>query len=295
MMLRIDRERFWRDGYLVVRQLFTPGEFAEMRRRVLESLRGRESTGAPPVDALADPLVREYVYDRRLMELARFLLESDDIAYFGDGSYAVVGHNYEPGRDVGGFHRDNTDRSDTSAPDWRGRYGLIRFGFYLQDHRRTSGGLMVRRTSHNRILRGWKAHLYDRYLNNGLGDVGVWSMRIQHAGLGRCVRGVPALAVGPTFQRRLPKFMQAPFGKEERAALWISYGAMGEHLERHCAYLLGRSERLEMWQHAYYDAEALMACRAAGLKVIDMPERMRAAVRQGNPVGQHRHHYQLPY
>lgn len=293
--MRLNRDRFWRDGYLIVRKLFSAEEFQRMRARVLESLRLREQGGTSPVDVLADPLLREYVYDKRLLDVARQLLETDRIVYYGDGSYAVVGHNYEPGKDVGGWHRDNTDRSNTDAPDWRGRYGLIRFGFYLQDHRRTSGGLMVRRGSHNRILRGWKAHFFDRYIDSGIGDVGVWSMRIQHAGLGRCVRGLPMLAVGPAFQRKLPQFVQAPFGKEERAALWISYGAMGEHLDRHCEYLLTRSERLEMWQRAHYDAEVLDACAAAGLKVIDMPERLRAALVAGRPVGQHRHHHQMPY
>jgi len=293
--MNLDRDRFWRDGYLVIRQLFTPAEFADMRARVMESLRLRERDRTPPVDALADPLLSQYVHEPRLIEVARELLESRDIAYFGDGSYAVVGHDYEPGRDVGGWHRDNTDRSDLHAPDWRGRYGLIRFGFYLQDHRRTSGGLIVRRTSHNRILRGWSAHLQDRYLNSGPGDVGVWSMRIQHAGLGCCVRGFPGLAVGPAWQRRLPKFLQAPFGKEERAALWISYGAQGPHLLRHCDYLLGRSERLQMWQHAHYRPEVLEACASAGLQIINMPERMRGALAAGKPVGQHRRHYQMAY
>ena len=291
----IDRDRFWRDGYLVVRQLFSPEEFLEMRSRVLESLRLREQNRTPPADALADPLIRDYVYDARLLDVARTLLQSDNLAYYGDGSYAVVGHDYEPGKDVGGWHRDNTDRSDTNAPDWRSRYSLIRFGLYLQDHRYTSGGLIVRRGSHDRILRGWRAHLADRYLNNGLGDVGVWSMRIQHAGLGRCVRGLPGLALGPTLQRRLPEILQAPYTREERAALWISYGVDDAHLARHCEYLLTRSERLEMWQHARYEPSALEACRRAGLKVIDMPERLRRAMAAGRPVGQHRHHHQMAY
>lgn len=154
---------------------------------------------------------------------------------------------------------------------------------------------MVRRGSHDRILRGWRAHLHDRYLNNGLGDVGVWSMRIQHAGLGRCVRGLPGLALGPTMQRRLPKFLQAPFGREERAALWISYAIDDHHLARHCEYLLARSERLEMWRESFYTPQVLTACTAAGLKVINMPERLRSALASGKTVGQHRHHYQLPY
>lgn len=293
--MNVDSGAFWREGYLIVRELFTSEEFLRMRERVLASLHLRERENRPVVDALADPLLSEYVYDPRLINTARLLLQSEDIAYYGDGSYAVVGHNYQPGRDVGGWHRDNTDRSNVDAPDWRSRYTLIRFGFYLQDHRRTSGGLIVRRTSHDRILTGWKAHFFDRYLNNGLGDVDVWSMRIQHAGLGRCLRWLPGIALGPTLQRLLPEVIQAPFGEGERAALWISYGVDDAHLARHCDYLMTRTERVEMWQHAHYEPAVLEACGAKGLKVIDMPTRVRTALERGAPVGQHRHHYQMPY
>lgn len=291
----VDVDRFWNEGFLVIRHLFSPQEFAEMRERVLESLHLRERDNTPAVDCLADPLVAGYVHDERLLAVARRLLGSDAIVYYGDSSYAVVGHNYERGVHVGGWHRDNTDRSDVQLPDWQGRYGLIRFGLYLQDHRFTSGGLIVRRTSHNRILRGIKAHLCDRYLNTGIGDVGVWSMRIQHAGLGRCVRWMPWLPLGPYWQQILPEAVQAPFSKQERVGLWMSYALDGDHLRRHCDYLLGRAERLTMWRDAYYAPETLEACARAGLKVIDMPARLRAQLAQGREVGQHSRHYQYSH
>ena len=40
-----------------------------------------------------------------------------------------------------GFHKDNADRVDPNAPDWNGRYTVLRFGIYLQDHYRHTGGL----------------------------------------------------------------------------------------------------------------------------------------------------------
>lgn len=292
---KIDVDKFWHDGYLVLRNLFEPNEFLEMRKQVFASLEGREKRGEPVVDALADPHLSKWVHDERILAAARAILGHNEIAYFGDAGYAVLGHNYEAGKDVGGWHRDNTDRSNLDAPDWQGRYSLIRFGFYLQDHRKTSGGLIVRKTSHNQFLHGLSAHFYDRYLNNGLGDVGVWSMRIQHAGLGRCLRGLPMIALGPYLQKRLPEFMQAPFPQVERTGFWISYALNDQHLERHCRYLLTRSERLEMWSKAHYSADTLENCRKAGLEVIDMPSRLRAALAEGAAVGQHHHHYQMPY
>jgi hypothetical protein len=215
--------------------------------------------------------------------------------YFGDANYAVVGRGYDEHEQATGYHRDNTDRSDTSAPDWQGRYSLIRFGLYLQDHRRHSGGLMVRNGSHNRILRGWRNYLYDRYLDTRPGDVALWSMRIQHSGVGRFWRGFPRMGIPPSLWKVVPQALQSPRWDEERAAAWISYGLDDAHLSRHCEYLLGRSERLEAWRDSHYDAETLRACERAGLKVINMPERLRAALAAGKPVGQHRHHYQMAY
>lgn len=292
---QIDNDKFWRDGYLILKNMFSAQEFASMRDDVFASLKGREQNGEPVVDALADAHLQHWVHDERLIKVAKTVLGGDNLAYYGDGGYAVVGHGYTPGKDVGGWHRDNTDRSNLDAPDWQGRYSLVRFGFYLQDHSASSGGLIVRRESHNRILRGWRAHLHDRYLNTGIGDVGVWSMRIQHAGLGRCLRGFPGFALGPYLQARLPEFLQAPFPQVERTGFWISYALDDHHLERHCKYLLTRSERLQMWSAAHYSPEVMEKCRASGLKVIDMPERMRAAVAAGEAVGQHRHHAQMAY
>jgi hypothetical protein len=295
LKFNVDNDKFWRDGYLILKNMFSAQEFATMRENVFASLKGREQGGEAVVDALADPHLQRWVYDERFIQVAKKLLGGDNLAYFGDGGYAVVGHGYTPGKDVGGWHRDNTDRSHLDAPDWKGRYSLVRFGLYLQDHSSSSGGLIVRRDSHNRVLRGWKAHLHDRYLNTGIGDAGVWSMRIQHAGLGRCIRGFPGLPLGPYLQKRLPEFMQAPFPPVERTGFWISYALDDQHLERHCEYLLNRSERLAMWSEARYSPEVIASCNAAGLKVIDMPARMRAAMAAGKPVGQHKHHYQLPF
>jgi hypothetical protein len=293
--LDVDVDKFWRDGFLILRRLFSPAEFKTMRDQVFASLEGREKRGDPVVDALADPYLKYWVHDERLVTVAKAILQSERLAYFGDGGYAVLGHKYEAGVDVGGWHRDNTDRSSTDAPDWQGRYSLIRFGLYLQDHRRQSGGLIVRRTSHDQILKGLSAHRYDRYLNTGIGDVGVWSMRIQHAGLGRCIRYMPGLALGPYLQRKLPEFLQAPFPREERTGFWISYAHPDHHLERHCQYLLTRSERLEMWQHAYYTEDTLKQCQRAGLEVVDMPTRMREALASGEQVGQHKHHHAMAH
>ncbi len=295
-MLPTDKDvrLFWRRGWMIQRSLFTEGEFLEIRAQVLESLKDAESGRKPPTDLLADARLARLVAEPRLISLARAILK-DDPVYFGDASYAVVGRGYDEHKDATGYHRDNTDRSHLEAPDWNGRYPLIRFGLYLQDHRRRSGGLMVRQASHRRLLKGWRCYLYDRYLDTGLGDVGVWNMRLQHAGVGRFYRGFPRLAIAPAIQDRVPRWLQSPRWDQPRAAVWISYGADSDHLQRHVEYLFGRAERVRMWQHSYYSQETLDACRRNGLRVIDVGEQLRGRIAAGKPVGQHEHHYQLAF
>ena len=120
-------------------------------------------------------------------------------------------------------------------------------------------------------------------------------MRLQHAGVGRHLRGLPSVALGPWKQARLPEWLQAPYTTETRVAFWVSYGADDAHLNRHCDYLVGRSERLEMWKDSRYAPDVLESCQRAGLKVIDMPTRLRSMLAAGHPVGRHEHHYQIPY
>src|SRR3982751_1133745 len=115
LKFNVDNDKFWRDGYLILRNVFSAQEFAAMRENVFASLKGREERGEPVVDALADPHLQHWVHDERLIQVAKKLLGGDNLAYFGDGGYAVVGHGYTPGKDVGGWHRDNTDRSDVDA------------------------------------------------------------------------------------------------------------------------------------------------------------------------------------
>lgn len=291
---KVDVNRYWRDGYLLLRNLFDPEEFGVMRERILEAVRRIEEEQAPVTDALSDSLMHPFVYDDRLIAVARRLLNRDDVTYFGDGSFAVLGRNYDPA-DAVGWHRDNTDRYDLGAPDWQTPYTLIRFGFYLQDHQRRSGGLMVRRKSHNIMMRGLQAQVNERYLNTGPGDVVVWNMRLQHAGVGRCLRGIPGVALGPWKQRRIPEFLQAPYTAGERAAFWVSYGIDDAHLKRHCDYLVTRTERLGFWKESHYTPEALALCDEVGLGVVNMPDRIRSMLAAGEPVGQHAHHYQFPY
>ncbi len=292
---QLNEKKFLSDGFQILRGLFSPEEFKRMRESVYNSLKKNKAAGVQMVDALGDEFMAPYVYDSRVLDVARELLKSDNICYFGDASYAVIGHNYDV-KTATGWHRDNTDRTpNKSSPDWQTPYTLIRFGFYLQDHKNKSGGLMIRQKSHNGIKSKYKivTLLRERYINTNIGDVAVWNMRASHSGVGKCLKWFSQIAISPYLENKIPSFLIAPNTTEERAAFWVSYGINDAHLKRHCDYLMHRSERKKMWENSYYSPETLKACKEAGLQVIDMPSRMRQAIDNGEEVGGHDHHYQF--
>lgn len=292
--MNLNVKKFKSKGWQVVRDVFSTEEIDKFRNLVIESNNSNKINKNTKVDLLADQYLSAIVHDSRILSIARKLLGSDDIVYFGDSTYAIIGDGYSES-EATGYHRDNTDRSDVNAPDWHGEYTLIRFGIYLQDHSAHSGGLMVRDKSHKHIKIGWANYLIDRYLNTKVGDVGVWNMRIQHSGVGRYWRGFPSLGIPPHLFDRIPKFLQSKKWEKTRIAIWVSYGLNDRHLHRHLDYLMTRSERVEMWQHANYSKEVLKDCESARLNVVDMPSRIRLAIKNGQQVGQNLHHKAFPY
>src|SRR5262245_18101309 len=125
---RVNVPEFWDEGYLVIRIVFSPTEIERFRRPALENRQGKG-------DLLSHPELRKPLLDDRVLSIAAQIL-GDTPVYYGDSSCNLGQHAF-------GFHKDNADRSDPNAPDWKGKYTQIRFGLYLQDHSWHSGGLRV--------------------------------------------------------------------------------------------------------------------------------------------------------
>src|SRR5689334_12353667 len=117
---RIDVDAFWRDGYQIVRNVYTREEIQRWREGAFAT-RGRG-----PGDLLSNPQMRDVLVDGTFVSIARQILGSDDIWYSGDSSSTINSKQR-------GFHKDNVDRKDPNGPDWQGRYTILRFGIYLQD------------------------------------------------------------------------------------------------------------------------------------------------------------------
>ena len=139
--LIIDKKKFDTDGYLLVEKVFSPAEIEQFRKLAYEQYEIDKSKkldfqlpNLPTKakynkgDLLSKEKLHPILLDDRILTIAKTILGSDDLIYFGDSSYQI-------GTGLRGFHRDNIDRTDLNGPDWQGEYTLIRLGIYLQNHK----------------------------------------------------------------------------------------------------------------------------------------------------------------
>jgi hypothetical protein len=250
--LAVDVEGFWQNGYTIVRDVYSAGEIKRLREAASASL-GRRG------DLLANPLMRHVLLDGNFVAIARRILGTDDIWYSGDSSFTINSKQR-------GFHKDNVDRQDPNGPDWNGRYTLLRFGIYLQDHWRHTGGLNLRAGSHNTA-----DHAYGRnvYVRTRVGDVAVWSMRTTHSGNGVLLKFPRWVHPEPARIPRIPAWAVAPHDGD-RIAVFAALGPRDAHHDRYVEYMKTRTYLVNSFRASQYDDETLAAAVAAGLKVRDV-------------------------
>lgn len=272
--MNVDANAFDRDGYTIVRNVFSTDEVNDLRRRTLqqvefdrrqsklythETLPFKFGKG----DLLSKPLLQDVVLDDRIIGIARQLQPPGQLVYFGDSVYTV-------GMGGRGFHRDNIDRGDLSGPDWKGPYTLLRIGIYLQDHRYHSGGLRIKVGSH--LRKDGQPIIVD----SEAGDVVVWNMRTLHSGNAVRLRFWPSYGHLPTVRnlRRfklgegdIPMWMQRP--QDERIALFMSFGVESTHLDRYVdEYLNKCDEPRERMTISRFGDEVWQTAERKNLKIL---------------------------
>ena len=251
MVADVDREAFSTNGYVIARSVFSPEEVDRFRRR-LKLINERSETESafdsdsryPELrmlhgDPVSMPELRDLDYvvlDKRIVELVRKLLGTS-VTYHGDGSVQI-------GEGPRGFHKDNADRASPEGIDWRGTYGLLRLGIYLQDHQHSSGGLKVRKRSHRYVShhRGWATNLSTR-----AGDVVFWYLTTSHSGNAIRLKGFPRLCLHPRLESLIPEALCLP-ESAVRMAIFCTFGSPGAHLQRYIEYQRSRPEVLEHWR-----------------------------------------------
>jgi hypothetical protein len=269
MALNIDLEGFKRDGYTVVKNVFTAAEVEDLRKRCYQTIRHYEPLGlveylppwkkkkaASPIgDLLSRPLLTDLVLDERLCTIAATLLETDRATYFGDGNFNI-------GEGPMGFHKDSVDRTET-GPDFEitnPPYNILRMGVYLQDHISHGGGLKVRQGSH-RMPGHDKGPV--RFVENTAGDVVVWYLTTTHSGNVVRLKFARNWSLPSIIEKRVPAFLKVP-DEKERVAAFITYGVPGPHLERYLRdYINGRASYKKYMLNSPLTAEMQTKIEAA--------------------------------
>ena len=255
------RQFFVEHGWVILRDVFTADEVAAFRQQA-------ERVSGHPGDILSAPGVERFILDPRVIQTARMLL-GDRPSYFGD---STVSWNVP----MMGFHKDNADRDDPSAPDWQGDYTLLRMGLYLQDHDGRSGGLALRDGSHTTtdLVKGRPLAA-----PTSLGDLVVWSLKTTHSGNAVVTRWgafvpVPVVRLLSKLAPWLLRLLTRPMAVKDRGALFATFGRADTVMDRYLAYLKTRRYAVQSWQHSTYAADAAERANAAGLTLLTMRDQV---------------------
>lgn len=297
----VDTAHFERDGYLHLKGVFSADEMAAFNDAADACQAARERGEIAGEDLLANRYLRHIMLDDRILRVARQLVGAKPV-YFGDGQFVV----HKPTLRVGSYHKDNVDRLDCRGPDWQSPYNLVRFGVYLQPHRKTSGGLHLHAGSHRKVTNSRLIEVFKeevlrpvtfkaRYFGGALGDVVVWSLRTTHAGMGRYLRMMPFIPVTERNERFVPEALKSSAVTTLRRAAFFTLGAPGPHMHRYLAYLKTRPYQVETWRNSLYGPDIANLIRGKDIQVRDMHGEILADIAAGKPVGQSRRWQPQPY
>lgn len=267
--LNIDKSSFERDGYLVVKNVFSEKEIAEMRNEAYEqyeidtkknltfqlpnlATKARYSKG----DLLSKEKLRHVLLDDRILTIAKKILNTDKLVYFGDSSYQI-------GTGLRGFHRDCIDRTDLNGPDWQGEYTLIRIGVYLQDHKNYSGGLKIKLGTHK------NADGKPVFVDSEVGDVALWSLKTIHSGNAVRLKMFPNYSINTSGKENLvPSFLKKD-EQQERISLFMTFAVKSSHMERYLdEYTRKREETKEHARASRFDLSVVELASKKNIEIV---------------------------
>jgi predicted 2-oxoglutarate/Fe(II)-dependent dioxygenase YbiX len=267
--ITIDKERFKKDGYLIIKNVFTPAEILKIRAEVYKQYEIDKAKGLsyqlPQFrikakltngDLLSKELLNHVLLDERILKIVQTILGQNNLVYFGDSSYQI-------GTGSNGFHRDNIDRSNLDGPDWKGEYTLVRVGLYLQDHKNYSGGLKVRKGSH-KSTSGEAV-----FVDSELGDLVLWDLKTLHSGNAVRLKSFPNYSINiAAIEKNVPDFLRKE-EEQERISLFMTFAVKSSHLDRYInEYTLKRKDTIEHAKASIYDPQVLEVARKKNVEVM---------------------------
>ena len=265
----VDKKFFEENGFLVVKQVFSPAEIADFRKKAYEqyaldqqkkldfqlpnlATKAKYAKG----DLLSKELLHTILLDDRIIKIARVILGNDQLVYFGDSSYQI-------GTGLRGFHRDNIDRTDLKGADWKGEYTLIRLGIYLQDHKNYSGGLKIKTGTHK------NADGKPVFVDSEIGDVVLWSLKTIHSGNAVRLKLFPNYSINTSGKESLvPAFLKKE-EQQERISLFMTFALTSSHLDRYMSeYTRKRAEMIEHAKASVHQPFVLEKKKKKNIEVI---------------------------
>jgi hypothetical protein len=267
-MLNIDKKEFDKNGFVLVKGLFSVAEITELRKNAYKQFEEDKKkgltfsvpgSGAKYIkgDLLSKSFLKTVILDERIIAITKSIL-GDDIVYFGDSAFQI-------GTGLRGYHRDNIDRVYNQGPDWEEEYSIIRFGLYMQDHKNYSGGLKVRIGSHNNET--GKSVLVD----TEPGDVVFWSLRTLHSGNAVRLKFLSDMPVD-IGEKYVPEFLKKDEATE-RVACFFSFGKEDKHLQRYISEYMQKTEAVkENLRKSFIDKSSLEELAHKGVKLIKPTE-----------------------
>jgi hypothetical protein len=285
---KVQLNSFQSNGYLVVKDVIPARKIEEMRDAFAIIREKSKSVG----NALSDPKYPNatfllgdltsfselepfdfLVFNKNVVDIVKSLIGTD-IVYFGES-------NTQSDLAVRGNHKDSrvSDREDASGLDWQGDYPLVRVGIYLNDSDVYSGGLKVMPGSHKIPT----SHFRHGGVNVDAkaGDLVIWKLTTTHSGNAKRMKVFNKLSLHPKIEDMIPAFLERK-NPIERRAMFVVYGATGEHLDRYIKYFEGRSDVKRTLRLAGTSALLSERAKFAGVKLFRPTSDYGAEV---NPTG----------
>lgn len=239
-----EHAKFTRDGFHVLKELFTENEAGQWRKVITETLNATSEgwkPGSSVTRTLADGVTKhssfwEIIFNTKLLSTIRQLI-GDDIRYTQHSDLHI---NLPGGR----WHRDNAYRTFGYGPDWEENtipYRVVRVAIYLSDYSSFGPSLHLLSGSHhkentvNRLEYVFWNKIRSHLRRYGLGNALPHFFFSQPAhstytNPGDCV----------IFDQRLMHAGAKLFGKNSKYSIFLSFGLNNEHSKNHRNFFLKR-------------------------------------------------------
>lgn len=283
-MSDVDMGAFLRDGFAIIRGLFTPDEAEAIRGATIQEVERLAETGeatitdgagdrriSPRGDMLTYEPLRGVLLDPRLIGAVSEVL-GDQPCFWGESAVSIGAL----GGGARAWHTDAYDTPVTKGP----RYPLVRCGLYFQDTKDYSDGLTIVAGSHLRdlnvaslgnkvrgVLRPWLGSPKAVLIEAKPGDLLIWDMRVLHSGEVVRFKPAPSLALPLNIQGRLPASLRLP-AERRRVVMFPTFGLPGPDLD---SWLESRRQTTympEIWRASRFSTSVVDEAANAGLRVI---------------------------